>query len=345
MSKVKILCFGDQHFDTIDVNVLELFISKSEKLVEEVKPDFVICLGDMLHYHDTIYTHTLNKAYEFIEKISKIAKTFILVGNHDMIGPACFLDEKSHWLNGIKRWENVTIVDKVVNYNFNELKFTLLPYVAPGRFKEALNTHPGWENSTCIFAHQEMYGCKMGAFFSVDGDEWDKKYPPIISGHIHCKQFVEPNIFYTGSAIQTSFGETTNKSITQITIPPTNNDDILKNMGLTYIDLNLPKKHIIYKTVDELLSNQWIPPVDTDQYKITLNGNHEEFKTFKKSNQYTTLITSGVKVVFKHDKRKMIHQQEIIDSLKDTKVSFNNILYELCKDDVNLTAIYKKNVV
>ena len=55
-----------------------------------------------------------------------------------MKGPVCFLDSESHWLNGMKKWENVVIVDKVIEYKQSEFKFIFLPYVQPQRFEEAL---------------------------------------------------------------------------------------------------------------------------------------------------------------------------------------------------------------
>ncbi len=63
------------------------------------------------------------------------------------------------------------------------------------------------ENVNCIFAHQEFYGCKMGAIESIEGDKWDHSFPLVISGHIHSEQRPQKNIFYPGSVIQHAFGE------------------------------------------------------------------------------------------------------------------------------------------
>ena len=53
-----------------------------------------------------------------------IAQTFVIVGNHDLIHNRVFL-EPEHWLNALKEWENVVIVDNVKKININEnlLKF------------------------------------------------------------------------------------------------------------------------------------------------------------------------------------------------------------------------------
>ncbi len=52
-----------------------------------------------------------------------------------------------------------------------------------------------WKNVNCIFAHQEFYGCKMGAIESIEGDKWDHSFPLVIRGHIHSEQRPQKNIF------------------------------------------------------------------------------------------------------------------------------------------------------
>jgi hypothetical protein len=90
-------------------------------------------------------------------------------------------------MNSLKNWNNIQIVDKVIDKDY----YMLCPSVFPGRFIEAIET----ETKHCrkkklIFAHQEFKGCKMGAIVSTVGDEWEEKYPFIISGHFHDNQKV-----------------------------------------------------------------------------------------------------------------------------------------------------------
>ena len=108
--------------------------------------------------------------------LSSYSTTYILVGNHDYISNTQFLTT-NHWMNAMKEWKNVVIVDKVIQQNINDLSFVFVPYVFPGRFQEALNTiHiDGINKISCIFAHQEFKGCKLGAILSDIGDVWDEK--------------------------------------------------------------------------------------------------------------------------------------------------------------------------
>ena len=357
---LKILCIGDQHLDLVDVLNVQIFTTEVVNCIQQTNPDIIVCLGDMLHYHDTIYTSSLNNAYKFIESISRLKKTFILVGNHDMKGPVCFLDQQSHWLNGMKKWENVIIVDTVIEYKQDEFKLIFLPYVQPQRFKEALNTiGDSWKDATCIFAHQEFYGCKMGLVESTEGDRWEPHYPPVISGHIHDRQILQENIFYTGSSIQTSFSDTMTKTITLATIlkcvpldVPAHNQLIINNIQLTHYELHLPKKKIIYKTMEEIY--EWSIPEEAkltedglprDIYKVTVNGVLSDFNIFKKSKKYKEIINEDIKIVFKHKERVVdIGKNDMLHS--SNMLSFNQILYSsINKDDKHkdkLIKIFKK---
>uniref|UniRef100_A0A6C0KS08 Calcineurin-like phosphoesterase domain-containing protein n=1 Tax=viral metagenome TaxID=1070528 RepID=A0A6C0KS08_9ZZZZ len=293
----RILCIGDPHFRVDNVIEIEEFVSKLLPLIDERKPDFIVVLGDLLHTHERLHTIPLNKAYDFIDKLREKTKTFVLVGNHDYIQNQQFLTQ-NHWMNGLKEWENVVIVDKVIKHN----NFIFCPYVPPGRFEEALNTIDNWDKATCIFAHQEFFGCKMGAIISVEGDKWNDEFPLVVSGHIHSRQQPQPNIYYTGSAMQHAFGESEQNIIAVFDFDETG------NYKFDEVDLLLKRKKIVYLNIDSV-DNFAIPKGD-DELKLTLKGNYDEFKAFKKGEKYKQLTKDGIKVVFKTDKKESDKRQE-----------------------------------
>lgn len=328
---MKAIVVGDPHFQVDNISEVNIFIEKLENLAILEKPDFIVILGDLLHTHERIHTVPLNKAYEFIERMRNIAKTFVLVGNHDMINNSVYLNN-NHWMNGLKHWKNVEIVDKVVYFENDGFEFFFLPYVPPGRFEEAMNSsNREWKNADCIFAHQEFYGCKMGAIISVEGDKWLEDYPCVVSGHIHSRQTIGNNIYYCGASMQHAFGESERNVI-----------GILKweNKGEKYIlneiDLELPRKKIIYTDVQAV---QEYKIEDTkDKVKITISGVYDEFKAFKKTEKYRQLVKSGTKVVFKP--KKLEKQDEDINKEEDmNKVidegDFNRILLGLVNKEKN----------
>jgi len=308
---------GDPHFQVGNIPEVDIFLEKITKLAEERKPDFIVIGGDILHTHERLHTTALNKAYELVDKMRKISYTYVLVGNHDLENNQQFLTER-HWMNGMKEWENVSIVDKTICNYINNEKFVFVPYVPPGRFQDALNVlSETWSDASCIFAHQEFAGCKMGAIVSVEGDKWPEDYPEIISGHIHSRQIPQPNIYYTGSAMQHAFGESEKNIIACLTF----------NIEGTYekdeVDLCMPRKKIIYKDVKEL--EDYVPTETEDKVKVTVSGEYEEFKALKKTKKYKQLIKEGVKVVFKPKKIEIKGKTSEREELKG-EVDFRGIL-------------------
>ncbi len=298
-----VLCIGDPHIQVSNIPETDLLIDRLIKLASEKLPDLIIVLGDVLHTHERLHTIALNKAYEMIDKLRLIAKTYVLVGNHDMINNQVFLNE-NHWLSGMKEWDNTVIVDKVLTETINSEKFVFIPYVPPGRFQEALGTiGDEWKDSSCIFAHQEFAGCKMGAIISVEGDKWPVSYPNVVSGHIHSRQIPQENIYYTGSAMQHAFGESEKNIIAHLTF---NNGKYDREE----IDLQLPRKKIVYIDVEDV--DNYEVPITEDTLKVTVSGNYDQFKALKKTKKYKNLLDKGVKVIFKPKKLKKIENNSVL---------------------------------
>lgn len=292
-----VLCIGDPHIQVANIPETDLLIERLVDLAKKKLPDLIIVLGDVLHTHERLHTIALNKAYEMIDKLRLIAKTYVLVGNHDMINNQVFLNE-NHWLSGMKEWTNTVIVDKVLTETVKDEKFVFIPYVPPGRFQEALNTLNGeWNDASCIFAHQEFAGCKMGAIISVEGDKWPTSHPNVVSGHIHSRQIPQENIYYTGSAMQHAFGESEKNIIAYLTF---------KNgkYERQEIDLQLPRKKIVYMDVEDV--DTYEVPITEDTLKVTVSGNYDQFKALKKTKKYKNLLDKGVKIIFKPKKIKKL---------------------------------------
>ena len=316
-----VLFIGDPHFMVTNIPEVEIFIERMISLAEQKKPNLIIIAGDLLHTHERLHTLPLNKAYELVDKMRKISKTYVLVGNHDYIQNQQFLTD-NHWMNGMKEWENTVIVDKVITEIVNNVLFTFVPYVPPGRFQEALATldeKVDWKKSDCIFAHQEFFGCKMGAIVSIEGDKWPLNYPEIVSGHIHSKQRPQKNIYYSGSAMQHAFGESTKNIIAHLTFT-----DDQKGYELDEIDLNLPRKKIVYMDVENV-DDYEVPDTD-DKIKITVTGVYDQFKALKKTKKYKKMVKDGIKVVFKA--KKIEHETKVSENIVN-ETAFTTILSEI----------------
>jgi DNA repair exonuclease SbcCD nuclease subunit len=323
-----VLFIGDPHIQVSNAPEVNMFIERVTKLAQEKKPDIVVIAGDLLHTHERLHTLALNKAYELVNNMREVSKTYILVGNHDLINNQQFLTN-NHWMNGMKNWDNVVIVDTVLTETINEEKFLFVPYVPPGRFVEALNTlGEKWDDVACIFAHQEFSGCKMGAIVSVEGDKWSLTNPCVISGHIHSRQFPQENIYYTGSAMQHAFGESEKNIIAYLTFNKTD------KYQLDEINLDLPRKKIVYLDVDSI--SDYAPPETDDKIKVTVSGGYEEFKALKKTKKYKKLVEKGVKITFKAKKIERTKlQQEHDTNMEFGGTDFKSILSTMVNDQKN----------
>ena len=325
--KTTCLVIGDEHFMVSNIPEVEMFIERIENLAKEKQPDFIVSLGDLLHTHEKLNTIALNKANIFIQKLREISPVYSIVGNHDMINANQFLSDK-HWMNVMKEWKNVKVVDEVVIDEINGKKFVFVPYVFPGRFEEALNTKDEeWKNADCIFAHQEFEGCKMGAIVSVVGDKWPLEYPNVVSGHIHSRQQIQKNIYYTGSAMQHAFGESKKNTVAFLTFEEDNYDYILEE-----IDLNLPRKYIVYKDIEDV--TDYDVKESEDKIKLSVSGTYEEFKSFKKTKKYKELLEKKVKVVFNHKKLEKKKEKDM-KTKESNNVEFKKVLDKLVEKENN----------
>lgn len=345
---MKVLCVGDQHFQLSNYQTCEEFIKRMIVIVKKTSPDFIVLLGDLLHSHERLHTEVLNLACNFVVSMASLCKTFILVGNHDMISNDQFMSNKN-WVQVLHLYPlpNLVVVDKVTEYHhipnstgsYNKQdnhSFLFIPYVFPGRFNEALE---GVDKSdvTCIFAHQEFKGVKMGAFESTVGDEWDESNPLVVSGHVHDKQWVGGNVLYVGSAFQHSFGERSDKTISLITF---GNKDTYTMLN-EEIDVGIRKKKTVRLTVKEAMGYNK-PRKDVD-IKVIITGSEDEISSFKRDKKSCELLQSLVtKVQYNVVIKGTSHENTTEERSK--RINPDEILLQLVEDEKNvlLTRLHRE---
>jgi DNA repair exonuclease SbcCD nuclease subunit len=270
-----IFVIGDPHFKISNVEETNEMCEKILIQLEKIEPHAVVCLGDVLDRHETIHVGPLLRSIDFFQKISSKFPLYILIGNHDRPSNQVYLTEE-HPFTALKNWRNTWVVDKVMENIIDGKKFLFVPYVPPGRFMEAIEGSgiQSLKEYSCIFAHQEFYGAKMGVCESIVGDSWSLENPLVVSGHIHDFDELAPNLIYTGTPIQHGFGDREDKGVFLFRFK----DD---KFEYDKIDLDLPKKKIIKISFSDVsLLN-----VDhKSYYKIIISGTPEELKTLKLSN-------------------------------------------------------------
>ena len=325
---MKLLCVGDIHIKTTNTHLVDLLETQIIEYIISLAIDKVILLGDILHTFEKIHTQALNRAYKFIDNIRKYTQIYVLVGNHDYINNQQFLSDE-HWMNGLKEWKNVYIIDKTMEDIIMSGSLYYVPYVPTGRFEDALNfTNTDWKiRAKYIFAHQEFKGCKMGAIMSTHGDEWKENYPMVISGHVHDYQKLQPNIFYIGASLQDSFGDQTSPRLLLIDDSATEFSELeLKLPKNKTIYLDLENKDIVQDVEKILVQAENIKEDEINKTKIVIKGDYEKFKIFTKSEQFDKLNKiKNCKIDHKPLKKKeenvvfngKLIGKNFIDNLKD----------------------------
>jgi hypothetical protein len=329
--EMKLLLIGDPHIKTENLDDIDILLNELKRILSASTYDAVVVLGDVMHYHERLFTPALNKSLYFIDTLRKFAFTYVLVGNHDAINNSIFLTDQ-HWMNALKSWDNVKIVDTVVSTP----DFMLCPYVPPGRLIEALETggdQQEWQSKRLIIAHQEIKGCKMGAIVSTEGDEWKDEYPYLISGHIHDNQHVGRKVYYPGTPLQHSFGDSDTRIVCQIEWADGADDDIT----FTDLPLNVPQKQIAKATI-QTIKSICVKHSNHNKLKIKLDATPVEFSAFKQTKEYKELVEKGIKIQLQKEKYSGDTENRVSsdDAKNENHDNFVQILEQLVGEDEKL---------
>ena len=327
---IVIATVGDPHFKKDNIIESQEMVTRLIDKFTEKHPTIIVVLGDVLHRHETINVFPLNGAEDMIMKLSKIAPTFVLVGNHDRPNNSNYLTDE-HPFNSLKHWPNTYIVDQVKDVTLAGHRFIFVPYVPPGKFMDALNTKENpLKNTTAIFAHQEFEGAKMGAIISKAGDKWSLENPLVISGHIHDYDHLQENIIYTGTLMQHSFGDRNDKTVSIFTFQQD------KSWSQERIDLGLKKRIIVRITPQGL--HTWEPPKDV-LIKLKVRGDEGAVKASVKLERVRELKKMGIIVVFETIKSQ---NKDEIKYKSTSQVTYKDRLYSEIENDLYCVKWYRQ---
>ena len=185
-------------------------------IIDEVKPDVIINLGDTFDQH-TITSYDIEVASEFFKCFKYInIPHIVLVGNHEMI---------NYDYNAIKilsNIDNITVVTEPTSVDLSLIsvfskdaaivqsadnkvysaKIAFLPYM---EFKDILDFPDG----DFLFSHIDIMGMKIrGDYELPEGISVEQlsKYKLVFNGHIH-KPSIKGNIVNVGSISTHSFSD------------------------------------------------------------------------------------------------------------------------------------------
>lgn len=302
---MSILAIGDPHFKLSNTERTDEMVEKILKVIDRECPSLLVIMGDTLHDHEKGHSNPLKRAIDFLHRVSSKVKTFLLIGNHDLCSNAEFLTD-NHFFNACKYWgDRLTVVDKVIRWE----NYLFVPYVPPGRFREAL----GDENLTdikYIFAHQQFSGA-VDRGHTLDGDSIEG-LPPIISGHIHVHQR-KKNLLYVGSPIQHDVDDESRKTISLI------GDTLDSEMR---IDLGV--KSVFNVSIDYSQLDTYVPPEGVI-VRVTINGTNEENITAPSHKNVSKMLSQGHRVFYKTKIQKETKKP------KTTHTSYSDLVKKKCK--------------
>ena len=346
MEDINILLIGDPHLVSESPVASTLVISETLKIAKDKKPDIIVLLGDVMHFHAKADITPLKWATDWFQKLQNIAPTYVLIGNHDMKNPDQFLQDDHIFFANKFIESGPIIVDKVIEISKHGHKFILMPFVPAGRMMEALNTinitHENItsQNISAIFCHQDVYANIRG--IDWDGDIWPEEYPQVYSGHIHHYIVVQPNWTYVGSSRQVSCAED----------PPKTISSVLFGEGgpvESRIKLNVPIKQKISVDIANFKKGKYPLPIENKMvsYFLYVTGETHEIETLKKSKLFKAwkMERKDVKIIFPIIKNKNsphISQNKLNDSKSYLDVLLESVKGTDMEDDLkNVLAKYR----
>lgn len=367
----KILLIGDPHF-------MEGFLNELKIAVEELKKnipndlDFVVIMGDLLDKHDKIDTYSKRDVDMMIVELSKLVKkVYVLIGNHDRPIESEFLTD-NHVFNLLKISTNVIVADTIItDYVKSEkdglhYKFVFAPYVSPERFYEACqicNINPPFDDCVAVFLHQEFGNYSLSKLTGSQIDHWEWHYPLAYSGHIHTYNITDHNLIYTGSFIQTNYGDSVDKSLSLIEIAPPERISrehyvlpeesylLDKQINRNYlvsnerIYLNVPRRLTAKITAEEF--ENYVMPKNC-KIKISIECGKNVFNELKKMTKFKELELNGATII-NTDTNKLQYvmtrteQPCILNDYKNVKlekINFSSRIENRIKNEPKFKQIY-----
>lgn len=333
---MNVLFVGDLHFRVNNIIESKILIQSLQTIIKENHPDFVVLGGDLLHTHERLHTVPLNLCYDLISWIAEQCQVYVIVGNHDFISNQQWLTNH-HWMNGMKKWNNVFICDRPKLIKIERFKFLFVPYVPNGKFLKTIQTlvplygKDYIRDVSCIFAHQEFKHCDLGHNIVSDtGDDITKETTirQIVSGHIHKNQTIH-NIYYPGSCMQHTFQESERNVVAMLLFR--NNEP----MKIEEIEIRLPKKITKTITMDTFLNLNpaHIKIHSSDSYRLIIQCEESKSRHIKKTKHYKSFLKHNIKCVFQTQFKNRQNNS--------SNHSFTTLLQELIKDNHDLQTIFK----
>jgi DNA repair exonuclease SbcCD nuclease subunit len=211
----KIICLADVHIRTYKRH--EEYLEQFEKfynLAEEEKPDRIVIAGDIVHQKIQMSPELIEVTTNFLNRCSKIAKTIVLIGNHDFLtNNKERLDALSPIISAMNN-DNIIYFNRSICYEDENVVWVPISLMDDNKVPECFNPNTKKKDKKYIgLFHSPLnsgetsLGFKFADSYSLDNF---KGMDCVIVGDLHRYQIIQkkdPFIFYSGSMLQQDFGE------------------------------------------------------------------------------------------------------------------------------------------
>lgn len=238
----KLVHFSDLHLRLIkDHDLYKSVLTDMFNQFKEIQPDRVVFTGDLVHSKNQVSPELIEMVRWTLEECSKIAKTIIIVGNHDMLeNNLSRLDTLTPIIESMNNDNIVYYKDRgvYVDENIDWVVYSLFEHNIPPVIEKSNNIKIGLFHGPIVGLYTDI-GYKFETGYEVskfDGCDI------VLCGDIHKRQIIyldKTPIIQVGSTIQQNYGETINKHGFGIY-------DVVKD-EYRFVDLNNPKPFLKFE--------------------------------------------------------------------------------------------------
>jgi DNA repair exonuclease SbcCD nuclease subunit len=234
---IKTIChFSDLHLRLIkDHDLYKSILIDMFNQFKDIKPDRIVFSGDLVHSKNQVSPELIEMVRWTLDECSKIAKTIIIVGNHDMLeNNLSRLDTLTPIIESMNNDNIVYYKDRgvYVDENIDWVVYSLFEHNIPPTIEKSNNIKIGLFHGPIIGLYTDI-GYKFETGYEVSKFEG---CDIVLCGDIHKRQIIyldKTPIIQVGSTIQQNYGESIKKHGFGIY-------DVVKD-EYSFVDLDNPK--------------------------------------------------------------------------------------------------------
>jgi DNA repair exonuclease SbcCD nuclease subunit len=239
----KLVHFSDLHIRLFkDHDLYRSILNDMLNQFREIQPDRIVFTGDLVHSKNQMTPELIEFVAEVLTKCSKIAKTVLIIGNHDFLeNNMSRLDALTPIIDSLKD-ENIAYLKSRGEYqddNIDWVVYSLMDHNIPPDIEKTGRTKIG------LF-HGPVQGLTTDIGYKFDSGFDSDKFGGcdlVLCGDIHKRQVFNipggKKAYMVGSTIQQNYGETITKH--GFGIYDVEKDDYV------FIDLDNPRPFLSFK--------------------------------------------------------------------------------------------------